>query len=76
MKAFWLWLKDLRWHKRRSVGHSPIVRASLFMPVVGYLILLNKHTADLVKLDPRLQPLSEGHPWRLVLLYYGFVLTG
>jgi hypothetical protein len=38
------WLETgSRWSKLRELGQSNLVRSSVLMPVVGYLLLLNEH---------------------------------
>ena len=38
------WLESRsRWSKLRDLGQSNLVRASVLMPVFGYLLLLNEH---------------------------------
>jgi len=48
----------------RALGNSPLVRASIVMPLVGYLILLNQ---SLTKVDIKLQLDFLQNPWRLLL---------
>jgi hypothetical protein len=57
-------ITDLRWSAIRMVGNSPLVRASIAMPFVGYLILLNENLVTIRYLTPF-------NPWRLLLIYYG-----
>jgi hypothetical protein len=56
-------IKDLRWSALRTVGNSAIVRASIVMPVVGYLILLNK---NLVTIENDFGHFFPPSPWRLI----------
>ena len=38
------------WSDLRGVGNSTAVRASIIVPVIGYLIILNSALADYLKL--------------------------
>ena len=48
------------------------MRATVAMPVVGYLILLNDRLLHYAKLDPHFQMFVSESPVRLLLLYWGF----
>lgn len=61
----------LRWAGLRTVGNSPLVRASALVPLLGYLVLLNEHVAGQQTIVGQL-PLS----WRLMVLYLGLSLVG
>src|ERR1700730_18225698 len=64
-------ITHLRWSNIRTVGNSPIVRASIVMPVVGYLILLNE---NLMVIETKYRYFFLHSPWRLVFVYYGFLI--
>jgi hypothetical protein len=64
-------MEAIRWASLRSVGNSPLVRASALVPVLGYLVLFNEHIAGQQTILGEFQ-LS----WRLMLLYLGLSLVG
>jgi hypothetical protein len=64
-------ITHLRWSNIRTVGNSPIVRAAIVMPVVGYLILLNE---NLMAIEAKYRYFFLHSPWRLVFIYYGFLI--
>jgi hypothetical protein len=64
-------ITHLRWSNIRTIGNSPIVRASILMPVVGYLILLNQ---NLMTIETKYRYFFLHNPWRLVFIYYGFLI--
>ena len=71
----WLctWLETrARWSKLRDLGQSNLVRASVLMPVFGYLLLLNEqvHQYLTIQFDHG-WPSSHWPMWRLWMLYYG-----
>lgn len=59
------------WVPIRGLGNSAIVKATVFVPAIGYLIILNRELAEWAILDPRFGVPPEAYPWRLALLYYG-----
>jgi hypothetical protein len=68
---FWGALKWLeaqsRWSKLRALGQSNMVRASVLMPVFGYLLLLNENVRQYLTIRFDVVPSM----WRVWLLYYG-----
>lgn len=69
------WITErLEWSALRTFGNSALVKASIAVPVVGYLILLSAQVTSLLQMDSRLQVFRGGFPWRLSLTYYGLVL--
>lgn len=72
-----IWTADAysRWHRLRGLGNSSLVRLSLLMPVIGYLILLNKSVGEHLQLDPRIAIWLSDSPFRLLLIYYGTFLV-
>jgi hypothetical protein len=61
----------IRWSRLRPVGNSPIVRASILVPVCGYLLIFNEYLRQYLALWFELSV-----PWRLYCLYYGLCLVG
>jgi hypothetical protein len=70
-------LFDPRWNTLRRIGNSPIARASIAMPVVGYLLLFHSQLIGFLKLDVVFGP-DIAVPWRLYTLYFAgcFFATG
>lgn len=46
------------------------------MPVVGYLLLLNRSVLELADIDQRFKLFATESPWRLIAVYYGTFLLG
>jgi hypothetical protein len=68
------WLESRsRWSKLRDLGQSNIVRASVLMPVFGYLLLLNEHvhTYLTVRYDADWPLNLLPSMWRVWMLFYG-----
>jgi hypothetical protein len=70
------------WAGLRGIGNSSAVRASIIVPVIGYLIILNSTVADFLKLhgiEWAHQPASVwDHLWslKLYLVYFGLMFLG
>ena len=70
------------WADLRGIGNSNAVRASIIVPVIGYLIILNSTIADYLKLhgiEWVHQPASVwDHLWslKLYLVYFGLMFLG
>lgn len=64
-----LWGKELRWNDLRRIGNSPIARASIAVPVLGYLILFNFKVIEFLKLHASACQ-DCAVPWRLHLFYF------
>ena len=60
-----------RWAKLRGVGNSGLVRLTILIPVIGYLILFNNEVVRHLQLDSRLRIFASEYPLRLLLFYYG-----
>lgn len=62
-----------RWSKLRNLGQSSLVRASVLMPVLGHLLLLNEHVHQFLTIQHDADwPFNSLHPmWRVWMLYYG-----
>jgi hypothetical protein len=64
-----LWGKEPRWNDLRRIGNSPIARASIAVPVLGYLILFNSEVIKFLNLHGSVcQDCTV--PWRLHLFYF------
>lgn len=80
MEKMIAWLEaHARWGQLRALGNSNLVRASVLMPVFGYMLLLNDnvHQYLTIKYDGRLLNYLPAI-WRIWLLFYGsfFVAIG
>jgi len=70
------------WADLRGIGNSNAVRASIIVPVIGYLIILNSTVADYLKLhgiEWVHQPANVwDHLWslKLYLVYFGLMFLG
>jgi hypothetical protein len=68
----WLEMRS-RWSRLRELGQSNLVRASVLMPVFGYLLVLNENVHQYLTIEYELGWLSQHLPatWRVWMLYYG-----
>ncbi len=59
-----------RWNNLRGVGNSPIARASIAVPILGYLIVFHRDLIDYLKIH---SSFCDGCTvsWRLHFLYFG-----
>jgi hypothetical protein len=59
-----------RWNNLRAIGNSPIARASIAVPILGYLILFQKDLIDYLSIHASF---CDGCTvsWRLHFLYFG-----
>jgi hypothetical protein len=71
------------WSTLRVIGNSNLVRATVIMPFIGYLILFNVHVVDALRPAIDLFPDCEGGTCaqsfvvsRLFFLYFGLMLLG
>jgi hypothetical protein len=70
------------WTSLRALGNSPAIKLTIFIPIIGYLILLNEHVLHYLELSQRIfgNETQEGHTsaapvsWRLLFLYFGLCL--
>ena len=77
MNRLFTWLETRsRWSKLRELGQSNLVKASVLMPVFGYLLLLNENVHHfLTILYDASWPANYLPPlWRVWLLFYGTFL--
>jgi hypothetical protein len=68
------WLEiHSRWSKLRELGQSGLVRASVLMPVFGYLLLLNDTVQQYltIRYDPAWPFNYLPSLWRVWMFYYG-----
>src|SRR5260221_7846873 len=71
---FWNWLEARsRWSELRTLGQSNMVRASVLMPVFGYLLLFNENVRQYLTILYDATGLLRHFPsmWRVWMLYYG-----
>lgn len=73
------------WSALRGLGTSALARATIIMPVIGYVLILNTSFLDWFGLAPAAgtagskpagMNLLQTPAWRLVFIYYGLTLTG
>ena len=67
---------DRPWSKLRGLVNSNAVKMTIFIPVVGYLLLLDEKLLHLVELSHDMFGKPEGRPfavehWRLLFVYFG-----
>ena len=65
-----------RWSQHRAIGNSPASKATILVPLVGYLILFNESVVEWVNLGLLFEgqnndPAKVG--WRLLVLYFGLI---
>jgi hypothetical protein len=65
----------ITWSLLRPLGNAPLVRATLIMPLLGYVILLNEDAHRFLRLDAQFFGPDASSPWRLIALYWGFFFT-
>ena len=61
--------KEPRWNDLRRIGNSSIARASVAVPILGYLILFHSDLINYLKLHSSFCQDCQV-PWRLHLLYF------
>jgi hypothetical protein len=76
---YWWWkLKDqprrraLTWSQLRTIGHLPLMKATIFVPLIGYLIIFNETIAKYLHLvweKDATPPVSTN----LLLVYFGLI---
>jgi hypothetical protein len=59
-----------RWNNLRSIGNSPIARASIAVPILGYIIVFHRDLIEYLKIH---SSFCDGCAvsWRLHFLYFG-----
>jgi cytochrome b561 len=76
----WWWWRRLRdlprrhaltWTQLRTIGHLPLMKATIFVPLIGYLIIFNETIAKYLHLawEKDATPL----PTNLLLVYFGLI---
>src|SRR5262245_11803678 len=66
--------KRSRWSDLRNLGQSNLVRASVLLPVFGYLLLFNDTVHQLTIRYLHDGPVHLSSMWRIYFLYYGSFL--
>jgi hypothetical protein len=77
MDSMWSWLETRsRWSELRELGQSNLVKASILMPVFGYLLLLNAqvHRFLIIQYDGSWPFNQLPAMWRVWMLFYGSFL--
>jgi hypothetical protein len=70
------------WSSIRTIGNSPTVKATILIPVIGYMILFNARIAEYLALPAELAGFGEWAPSpispRLMMIYFGlcFIALG
>lgn len=68
------------WSTLRGIGNSGAAKATILMPLIGYLFLFNGHFVNWLALHPAVGVTNEATQaalgWRLLCLYYGLTLVG
>jgi hypothetical protein len=59
-----------RWNNLRSIGNSPLARASLAVPVLGYLVIFNSDLLSYLKIHSSFCS-DCSVSWRLHFFYFG-----
>jgi len=70
--------RQARWSSLRGYGNSPIIRTTVLMPVVGYLILLNERISDWLRVHAAWLPEGTGYDpgMNIFFLFYGTIFLG
>ena len=67
------------WSTLRGIGNSSAAKATILMPLIGYLFLFNGHFVTWLALHPATGVTTEATQaalgWRLLCLYYGLTLV-
>ena len=71
----WYWHRT-RWFSLSAVGETAWVKASVVMPIFGYLIVLNAELLQYAEIDSRFRILASENPWRLLCIYFGSMFVG
>jgi hypothetical protein len=59
-----------RWNNLRSIGNSPIARASIAVPILGYIIVFHRDLIDYLRIHSSFCE-DCTVSWRLHFLYFG-----
>lgn len=66
------------WSSLRALGNSTTVKLTIFIPIIGYLVLLNENVLHYLQLSEQIFGTNSGsalHPsWRILFLYFGLCL--
>lgn len=69
------WLRDtlLLWSNLRALGNQPIARATILIPLFGYLIIFNDSVLPYLQLSKHILHSGDTVPlsWRLLFVYFG-----
>jgi len=68
--------KFLPWTRLRSLSNSTAVKLTVFIPLIGYIVLFNSYVVDYLALSRHL--FSSGDTisnisWRLIFIYFGLI---
>jgi hypothetical protein len=78
------------WSSLSKLGNSPLAKATIVVPVLGYLLIMNEEfrdwfatghcvscpAAEVHEALDQPVPLIYTHVWRLIFIYFGLTLTG
>jgi hypothetical protein len=74
----------LSWNSLGKIGRSKLVSLTMFVPIIGYMVLFNKEVVELINLSAEILPLSYfgfgdfnvSSSERLFFIYYGLMFLG
>jgi len=67
------------WTSLRTIGNNPTLRMTIFIPLIGYLVIFNEYLVHYLDLahqifgtpEAQSSPEMGSHLWRLLLIYFG-----
>lgn len=79
-RSWWLTTAyRLKWSALRRVGNLPLMRAVMFAPVIGYLIIFNDYVFGFLKqvfINAGVHPHEDVSVANIYFLYYGLICVG
>src|SRR6185436_14747449 len=66
-----LW--NVKWQTLRGLGNSTAVKLTIFIPIIGYLVIFNETVVKYIDLSQRFlgQSSETYNEWRLIFVYFG-----
>jgi hypothetical protein len=63
------------WSALRAMCTHPAVRATIFIPLIGYMILFNAKVSEFLQLVHEISGTESGDTvsWRLIFIYFGLI---
>jgi hypothetical protein len=72
VRRIFLYIERLSsWSRLRSIGNSAPARATIVIPLVGYLIIFNEQVLSYLTLSPEIFGKSVGISTKLLNIYFG-----